>query len=100
MNPAKASLRPRPPNPNKKIELPDIFPDRLRVSDATIVVRNQPHDFVAEHVDLDLDPKQPGKALVRKLQLVGGQTWLDLSARTSYSNRNLVVRDLVLADNE
>src|SRR5207302_6364532 len=40
MNPAKAPLRPRPPNPKKKIELPDIFPARLRISDATIIVRN------------------------------------------------------------
>ncbi|MEY2556308.1 MAG: hypothetical protein QOF93_1452, partial [Verrucomicrobiota bacterium] len=29
MNPEKASLRPRPPNPKKKIDLPDIFPERL-----------------------------------------------------------------------
>ncbi|MEY2601932.1 MAG: translocation and assembly module TamB, partial [Verrucomicrobiota bacterium] len=100
MNPEKASLRPRPPNPKKKIDLPDIFPERLHVADATIVVRNHPHDFVAEHVALDLDPSRPGEIKVEKLQLVGGQTWLKLSAPATYANRNLIVRNLVLADNE
>src|SRR5262249_42906110 len=39
MNPAKAPLRPRPPNPTKKIELPDVFPERIHITDATIIVR-------------------------------------------------------------
>ncbi len=100
MNPAKAPLRPRPPNPKKKIELPDIFPERLHVADATILVRNRPHDFVAEHVDVDLDPWHPGEVKVEKLQLVGGQTWLRLAAQATYSNRNLTLRDLILGDEE
>jgi len=100
MNPEKEPLRPRPPNPKKKIDLPDIFPERLHVGDATIVVRNRPHDFVAEHIALDLDPSRPGEIKVEKLQLVGGQTWLKLSAPATYANRNLIVRDIVLADNE
>ena len=100
MNPAKAPLRPRPPNPKKKIELPDIFPERLHISDATIIVRNRPHDFVADHVALELDPRHAGEINVEKLQLVGGQTWLKLSAPATYANRNLIVRDIVLADNE
>src|SRR5258708_19010400 len=100
MNPEKESLRPRPPNPKKKIDLPDIFPERLHVADATIVVRNRPHDFVAEHVALELDPRRAGEIKVEKLQLVGGQTWLKLSAPATYTNRSLIVRDIVLADNE
>ena len=100
MNPERASLRPRPPNPKKKIELPDIFPERVHISDATIIVRNRPHDFVAEHIAVDLDPRHAGEIKVEKLQLVGGQTWLKLSAPAIYTNRNLTVRDIVLADNE
>jgi hypothetical protein len=100
MNPERASLRPRPPNPRKKIELPDIFPERVHISDATIIVRNRPHDFVAEHIAVDLDPRHAGEIKVEKLQLVGGQTWLKLSAPATYANRNLIVRDIVLADNE
>jgi autotransporter translocation and assembly factor TamB len=100
MNPAKTPLRPRPPNPKKKIELPDIFPERLHVADATIIVRNRPHDFVLEHAAIDLDPRRPGQIKVAKLQLVGGQTWVNLVTPATYLNRNLIVRDLILADNE
>jgi autotransporter translocation and assembly factor TamB len=100
LNPDKGTLRPRPPNPKKKIELPDIFPERVHLTDATIIVRNRPHDFVMEHVDLDLDPRHPGELKIDKLQLVGGQTWLKVAAQASYTNRILVLRDLVLASDE
>jgi autotransporter translocation and assembly factor TamB len=100
LNPAKAPLKPRPPNPKKKIDLPDFFPEKVHLVDATLIVRNQPHDFVMEHVDLDLDPRNPGEVKIDKLQLVGGQTWLKISAQTSYVNRNLVLRDVVLANDE
>jgi TamB, inner membrane protein subunit of TAM complex len=100
MNPAKATLPQRPLNRKKKIELPDLFPEQLRVGDATIIVRNQPHDFIAEHVSLDLDPNRAGQIKVGKLQLVGGQTWEGLATPATYANRKLIVRDLILADNE
>ena len=100
MNPAKAPLRPRPPNPKNKIKLPDVFPKRIRLADATIIVRNRPYDFVAEHVDLDLDPSHPGEVAVEKLQLVGGQTWLRLRAKATYNDRKLNLHDLVLGDEE
>ncbi|HJT45206.1 MAG TPA: translocation/assembly module TamB domain-containing protein, partial [Chthoniobacterales bacterium] len=100
MNPDKAPLRPRPPNPKKKIELPDVFPQRVHIADATIIVRNRPHDFIAEHANVDLDPHRPGEVEVGKLQLVGGQTWQKLAAHATYADRNLTLRDLVLADDE
>ena len=100
MNPSGAALRPRPPNPKKKIELPDVFPERIHVADATVIVRNRPHDFIAEHFDIDLDPRHPGEIRVDKLQLVGGQTWLKLAAQATYANRSLTLRDLVLGDGE
>jgi autotransporter translocation and assembly factor TamB len=100
LNPAKAPLRPRPPNPKKKITLPDFFPEKVHLVDGTVIVRNKPHDFVVEHADLDLDPRNPGALKIDKVQLVGGQTWLKVSAQTTYANRNLVLRDLVLANDE
>ena len=100
LNPAKALLRPRPPNAKKKITLPDFFPGRVHLVDATVIVRNKPHDFVMEHVDLDLDPRNPGELKIDKVQLVGGQSWSKISAHTTYANKNLVLRDLVLANDE
>ena len=100
LNPAKAPLRPRPPDPKKKITLPDVFPERVRLVDATLIVRNRPHDFVMEHVDLDLDPRNPGHLKIDKLQLVGGQTWLNVAAQTSYANRILTLRDVAISNDE
>jgi hypothetical protein len=100
LNPGNAILRPRPPDPKKKITLPDFFPERVHVTDATVIVKNQPHDFVMEHVDLDLDPRNPGAVKIDKVQLVGGQTWSKISAQTTYANKNLVLHDVVIADNE
>ena len=51
LNPSKAPLRTRPPKP--QLRLPRFFPERLRLTNATLVVRNQPDDFVAEGIDLD-----------------------------------------------
>jgi hypothetical protein len=100
LNPSKAPLRPRPPNPKHKISLPDIFPERVHLSDVNLTVRNQPHDFVLEHLDLDLHPKEPGELKFARLQLVGGQVWLRVAAQTSYTNRNLVLHNVVLANDE
>jgi autotransporter translocation and assembly factor TamB len=98
LSPAKAPLRVRPPRP--KLTLPSLFPERIRLSDATLVVRNQPQDFVAEHVDLDLNPRTPGDLRIEVLQLPAGDRWLKISAKSSYANKNLVIRDLVLSKQE
>ena len=100
LNPAKAPLRPRPPDPKKKITLPDVFPERVHLVDATLIVRNRPYDFVMEHVDLDLDPRNPGQLKIKKLQLVGGQMWLNVAAQTSYANRILILREVALSNDE
>ena len=98
LNPSKAPLRTRRPNP--QLKLPRFFPERVRLTNATLVVRNQPEDFVAEGVDLDLDPRHPGELRVGQLQLPSGDTWSKVSGQTSYTNKNLILRDLVLDEQE
>jgi len=44
LNPAKAPLRPRPPKP--QLKLFRLFPEKVRLRDTTLIVRNQPYDFV------------------------------------------------------
>jgi len=95
LNPAKAASR-----PHKKIRLPAVFPERGRLVDTTLIVRGTPRDLAIEHVDLDLDPGRPGELRIDKLQLPAGQTWRKISGQTSYTNRNLVLRDLALDDQE
>src|SRR5262249_49454663 len=49
-------------------------------------------------LDLVLDPRAPGELRISRLQLPTGQTWSKLQAVASYSNRNLILRDLRLSD--
>jgi autotransporter translocation and assembly factor TamB len=98
LNPAKAPLRPRPPKP--QLRLPRFFPERIRLADATLIVRNQPYDFVAEHVDLDLNAHNPGELRIETLQLPAGDNWSNVAGQTSYANKNLILREVLLSDQE
>ncbi|PYL26251.1 MAG: hypothetical protein DMF37_02820, partial [Verrucomicrobia bacterium] len=98
LNPSRAAPKLRPPK--SKPELPKLFPERIRLADATLVIRNQPHDFVAEHVDLDLNPRSPGDVRIENLQVPAGDSWSKISGQTSYTNKNLIVRDVLLSDQE
>jgi TamB, inner membrane protein subunit of TAM complex len=98
LNPAKAPLRPRPPHP--QLKLPRFLPERLRATDTTLIVRNQPYDFVVGHADLDLNPRSPGELRIETLQLPSGDTWSRISGQTSYANKNLVLRNFVLSEQE
>jgi hypothetical protein len=98
LNPSKAPLRARPSR--AQLKLPRFFPERLRLTDTTLVVRNQPEDFVAEGIDLDLNPRAPGEVRIEKLQLPAGDSWSRISGQTSYADKNLILRDLLLSDQE
>ena len=98
LNPAKAP--PRKQRPKQKLKLPSIFPDRVRLADATLVIRGEANDFIIEHADLDLNPRSQGEVRVEELQLPSGDSWSGISGQASYANKNLVLRDLVLSDQE
>jgi len=98
LNPSKAPLRPRPPHP--QLKLPKFFPERFRAKDTTVIVRNQPYDFVVGHADLELNPRTSGELRIETLQLPSGDMWSRISGQTSYSNKNLILRDFNLSDQE
>ena len=100
LDPSKTQGKNRPPKAHKRMTLWPIFPERVRLSNVDLVVRNRPHDFVIEHADLDFNPRSPGELRIGKLQLPTGQEWSKLSAQTSCANRNLIVRDLALNNDE
>jgi hypothetical protein len=95
LNPGKTASK-----PHKKVRLPMLFPDHLKLVNATLIVRAAPRDFAVEHVDLDLNPHNPGELRIDKVQLPAGQSWTEISGQTSYTNKNLIVRDLTLNDQE
>ena len=90
--------RPRSRSKKKRAELPSIFPEQVKLSDVSVLVRDQPRELAIEHLDLTLDPRAPGELRIGNLRLPTGQSWSKLQAATSYSNRNLIVRDLKLSD--
>jgi hypothetical protein len=94
IDPSKS--KPSPPKPNEKITLPTSFPDLLRATDFNLIVRLSPQPFVLEHVDLDLNPRAPGVLRIAKLQLPDHPAWTKLSAQTSYTNKDLMIRGLNL----
>ena len=98
LSPARAP--PRKPRPKKKPTLPDAFPERIRLADATLIIRESPNDFVIEHADLDLNPRAPGELRIGRLQLPPGDSWSGISGQTSYANKNFILRDLALSDQE
>ncbi|MDP9004720.1 MAG: hypothetical protein M3N12_08010, partial [Verrucomicrobiota bacterium] len=98
LNPAKASLKPKVPRPDERITLFPLFPERLRLSDINLRVRSttEGQDFVLEHLDVDLDPKKTGELHLATLQIPNAPAWKNVAARTSYTNKNLILSGLVL----
>jgi autotransporter translocation and assembly factor TamB len=100
LDPAKASLKPKIPPPDERLRLFPVFPERLLISDANVFVRSttEKPDFVLEHFSIALDPKDPGELRAAVLQIPNADAWRNVSAKTSYSNKNLVISGLVLDD--
>ena len=98
LDPAKASLKPKIPDPKKRITLPTVFPAKVRLADINLHVRSTEaaQDFVLEHLDLELNPEGPGELRIARLQIPSRPAWTNLSAQTSYANKNLILTGLVL----
>ena len=98
LDPATASLKPEIPPPDERLRLFAVFPERLSISDANVVVRSttEKPDFVLEHFNLQLDPKNPGELRAAVLQIPNADAWRNIAAKTSYTNKNLVISGLAL----
>lgn len=95
LDPAKAPPKIEPEE-NQKFTLPAFFPDRLTLSNVNVRMASQPNDLIIQGLNLELNPKQPGELRIAKLQLASGKSWTDVTAQTTYENRNLFLRNLVL----
>ena len=95
VDPAKVRVQVAP-RPREKVTLPAVFPERARLDNVTVIVRDPAHDFIAENLSLDLNPRVPGALSVTLLQLPTGEAWTGVTGTTSYDNRNLALRDVVL----
>ena len=85
-----------PPRPDAKISLPAYFPDRLQVSNLNITIRGQPQDTVVRNFNLELYPDREGALRIDKLQIPNVHVWTNITATTTYANKNLFLRNLTL----
>ncbi len=86
------------PRPREKVTLPAVFPEWARLENVTVIIRNPAHDFVAEDVSIDLNPRAAGSLNMASLQLPTGEVWTRVTGLTDYKNRDLTLRDVVLND--
>ncbi len=97
LNPANAAVKAKVP-PDQPLTLPTVFPDRVYLRDVNVTMRTSPQDFVLQGLNLELDPKNPATVAIAKLQLPTTPAWTHVAGRTSYTNKDLIINDLVLDD--
>ena len=71
------------------MSLPAFFPDRLEVTNINLTIRQQPQDIVIKNLNLGLYPNREGRLQIDKVQIPGVHTWTNISATTTYANKNL-----------
>src|SRR5215470_1186027 len=74
IDPAKGRVRVTTGS-REKVTLPAVFPERARLENVSIIVRNPAHDFIIESVSIDLNPRAAGLLRVALLQLPTGEKW-------------------------
>ena len=82
------------PAPNQKISLPAFFPDRLEVTNVNLTMKQEPQDMVVKNLNLGLYPDREGALRIDKLQIPNVRTWTDITATTTYANKNLFLHNL------
>ncbi len=95
IDPAKVRVKVAP-RPMEKVTLPAVFPERARLVDVSFVMRDPAHDLVIEHASIELNPRVESTLEASLLQLPSGEAWKGITGRTSYRNRDLILRDVVL----
>ena len=99
LDPAKGPvpLPKTPPQPNE-INLPAFFPDRLQVTNFNLTIRGRPQDTVVRNFNLGLYPDREGVLRIDQLQIPDVHQWTDITATTTYANKNIFLRNLTLDD--
>lgn len=82
---------------NDILARPAAYADRVLIDDFSVRVRSPDDETVVGPVHLLLDPAQTGFLRITRLQVPGVPVWENLSATTSYVNRNVLIKDLALA---
>ncbi len=78
---------------------PATYSDRVEIEDFNIRVTSADAVTEVSGLDLLLDPQKPGYLRLARVAVPGLPLWQNLSADTSYTNRNLFIRDLRFSPN-
>ncbi len=97
-------IEPGEPLPKEKEEkekqafkFPGLFPERLVLKNINFQTVGDYGGFELKGLTFTLLPDEAGKLVVAKLEVPGVRTWNQLSAKTSYADRNMVLTDLSLS---
>lgn len=96
---SKAPVPTPTPAKKQKVSLPAYFPDRLVATNVNVTIKQQPQDMVIKNLNIGLYPKKEGKLEIDKVQIPGVHTWTDITATTTYANKNLYLHNLMLDQN-
>ncbi len=97
----KAPVPTPTPSPavDQKVSLPAYFPDRLVATNVNLTIKKQPQDMVIKNLNIGLYPKEEGALRIDKVQIPGVNTWTNLTATTTYTNKDLYLHNLTLDEN-
>lgn len=82
---------------NNILGQPAAYADRVHIQNFNITVRAEKNITEVKGFSLLLDPSAVGYLKVARLNIPGVPLWENLSAETSYENRNFFIRNLVLS---
>lgn len=82
---------------NNLLAQPAAYADRVRIDHFSIAIHAANSDTEVRGIDLLLAPDRIGFLRIEKLAAPGIPTWQNLTAETSYANRNFYIRGLALA---
>lgn len=107
-------ITPRKPDPNKpkkprakrtvSARIHDLFspkiplPNRLAVERVNLRITSEKSDIRLEGISIVIDSQKPGVLQAALVSIPGAGEWRDIDATTSFENRNLRVRGIVLRD--
>lgn len=89
----------KPKGPRKAFKFPALFPTELRISNLNLLLHQKEGDLEIKGSNLTLLPDQEGKFEISRLAIPQvKRTWENLSASTTYHDRNLYLKDLRFDD--
>lgn len=75
-------------------KFPALFPAMLNLDNLNVVIHGPTGDTVLEGLTFSLLPDRPGVLKIQTLDIPGVRRWTDITAATTYRDRNLVLTDL------